>query len=62
VLHLGKLLGHLGALSSSVRGVGHVARGSWLMATSASDIEKSLTVQQEGQQVEEWLELANGCE
>jgi hypothetical protein len=28
---------------------------------SASDIEKSLTVQQEGQQVEEWLELANGC-
>ena len=28
---------------------------------AASDIEKSLTVQQEGQQVEEWLELANGC-
>lgn len=27
----------------------------------SSDIEKSLTVQQEGQQVEEWLELANGC-
>ncbi|KAK2740739.1 hypothetical protein FQN57_005971 [Myotisia sp. PD_48] len=25
------------------------------------DIEKSLTVNQEGQQVEEWLELANGC-
>lgn len=27
----------------------------------SSDIEKSLTVNQEGQQVEEWLELANGC-
>jgi len=27
----------------------------------ASDIEKSLTVQKDGQQVEEWLELANGC-
>ncbi|KAI5786858.1 CobW/HypB/UreG, nucleotide-binding domain-containing protein [Pyronema domesticum] len=27
----------------------------------SSDIEKSLTVQQDGQQVEEWLELANGC-
>lgn len=26
------------------------------------DIEKSLTVQTGGQQVEEWLELANGCE
>ncbi|KAK2865472.1 hypothetical protein FQN49_003539 [Arthroderma sp. PD_2] len=25
------------------------------------DIEKSMTVNQEGQQVEEWLELANGC-
>ncbi|KAI1947557.1 hypothetical protein LOZ57_003288 [Ophidiomyces ophidiicola] len=25
------------------------------------DIEKSLTVNQEGQQVEEWLELPNGC-
>jgi len=29
---------------------------------NSSDIEKSLTVQQEGQQVEEWLELDNGCE
>ncbi|KAF8541322.1 CobW/HypB/UreG, nucleotide-binding domain-containing protein [Trichophaea hybrida] len=27
----------------------------------SSDIEKSLTVQQDGQQVEEWLELPNGC-
>ncbi|KAF4553017.1 CobW/HypB/UreG domain-containing protein 2 [Elsinoe fawcettii] len=27
----------------------------------SADIEKSLTVNQEGQQVEEWLELANGC-
>ncbi|PGH03713.1 hypothetical protein AJ79_07295 [Helicocarpus griseus UAMH5409] len=25
------------------------------------DIEKSLTVNKDGQQVEEWLELANGC-
>lgn len=29
---------------------------------AAVDIEKSLTVQTDGQQVEEWLELANGCE
>lgn len=29
---------------------------------TAVDIEKSLTVQTDGQQVEEWLELANGCE
>ncbi|KAL8996643.1 MAG: hypothetical protein Q9188_006520 [Gyalolechia gomerana] len=28
---------------------------------AAADIEKSLTISQEGQQVEEWLELANGC-
>jgi G3E family GTPase len=27
----------------------------------SADIEKSLTVSQEGQQVQEWLELANGC-
>jgi G3E family GTPase len=27
----------------------------------ASDIEKSLTVSKDGQQVEEWLELGNGC-
>ncbi|PGH09250.1 hypothetical protein AJ80_07727 [Polytolypa hystricis UAMH7299] len=27
----------------------------------AVDIEKSLTVNKDGQQVEEWLELANGC-
>lgn len=29
--------------------------------TAAADIEKSLTISQRGQQVEEWLELANGC-
>ncbi|RPB03229.1 cobW-domain-containing protein [Choiromyces venosus 120613-1] len=28
---------------------------------NSSDIEKSLTVQRDGQQVEEWLELPNGC-
>ncbi|GAB7355888.1 hypothetical protein MBLNU459_g6538t2 [Dothideomycetes sp. NU459] len=27
----------------------------------SSDIEKSLTVNKDGQEVEEWLELANGC-
>lgn len=27
----------------------------------SADIEKSLTVSKDGQQVEEWLELANGC-
>ncbi|KAL8976471.1 MAG: hypothetical protein Q9205_007524 [Flavoplaca limonia] len=27
----------------------------------SADIEKSLTISQEGSQVEEWLELANGC-
>ncbi|CAO1603726.1 hypothetical protein XANCAGTX0491_007305 [Xanthoria calcicola] len=27
----------------------------------AADIEKSMTISQEGSQVEEWLELANGC-
>ncbi|KAI9798789.1 MAG: hypothetical protein M1833_004619 [Piccolia ochrophora] len=27
----------------------------------SADIEKALTVNQDGQQVEEWLELANGC-
>ncbi|KAI5841182.1 CobW/HypB/UreG, nucleotide-binding domain-containing protein [Morchella snyderi] len=27
----------------------------------SADIEKSLTIQADGQQVEEWLELANGC-
>ncbi|KAL1301998.1 hypothetical protein AAFC00_002451 [Neodothiora populina] len=27
----------------------------------SADIEKSLTVSKEGEQVEEWLELANGC-
>jgi G3E family GTPase len=31
-----------------------------LIATAA-DIEKSLTVSKDGEQVEEWLELANGC-
>lgn len=28
---------------------------------AAADIEKSMTISQEGSQVEEWLELANGC-
>ncbi|KAL9601463.1 MAG: hypothetical protein Q9219_002529 [cf. Caloplaca sp. 3 TL-2023] len=32
-----------------------------LTIVTAADIEKSLTISQEGQQVEEWLELANGC-
>ena len=27
----------------------------------AADIEKALTVNKDGQQVQEWLELANGC-
>ena len=27
----------------------------------AADIEKALTVNQNGQEVEEWLELGNGC-
>ncbi|KAL1956122.1 hypothetical protein VTO42DRAFT_7641 [Malbranchea cinnamomea] len=27
----------------------------------SADVEKSLTVSQDGQQVQEWLELANGC-
>ena len=31
------------------------------LTTAAADIEKSLTVSKDGQQVEEWLELANGC-
>jgi hypothetical protein len=31
------------------------------LSPSASDIEKSLTVNKGGEQVEEWLELANGC-
>ncbi|KAI4089586.1 MAG: hypothetical protein LQ344_005301 [Seirophora lacunosa] len=32
-----------------------------LVTEFAADIEKSLTISQKGQQVEEWLELANGC-
>ncbi|OJD17447.1 hypothetical protein AJ78_02472 [Emergomyces pasteurianus Ep9510] len=31
------------------------------LTVQAIDIEKSLTVNKDGQQVEEWLELANGC-
>lgn len=27
----------------------------------AADIERSLTVNKDGQEVQEWLELANGC-
>src|ERR1700760_1821409 len=34
---------------------------SELIKPVAADIEKSLTVSKDGQQVEEWLELANGC-
>lgn len=36
-------------------------RSPGLIASTAADIEKSLTVNKYGQQVEEWLELANGC-
>ena len=32
-----------------------------LTSLTAADIEKSLTVSQDGQEVQEWLELANGC-
>jgi len=32
-----------------------------LMYSVAADIEKALTINQDGQQVEEWLELGNGC-
>jgi G3E family GTPase len=32
-----------------------------LIVTSAVDIEKSLTVNKGGEQVEEWLEVGNGC-
>ncbi|KAK6353273.1 hypothetical protein TWF696_005250 [Orbilia brochopaga] len=35
--------------------------GSFWSDDTAADIEKSLTVSQEGQLVEEWLELNNGC-
>ncbi|KAF3930773.1 hypothetical protein ABW20_dc0102578 [Dactylellina cionopaga] len=35
--------------------------GSFWTRDTAVDIEKSLTVSQEGQLVEEWLELNNGC-
>jgi hypothetical protein len=31
------------------------------LIVAAADIEKSLTVSKDGEQVEEWLELANGC-
>ncbi|KAF3205063.1 hypothetical protein TWF191_001420 [Orbilia oligospora] len=34
---------------------------SFWIPDTAADIEKSLTVSQEGQLVEEWLELNNGC-
>jgi len=33
----------------------------YLTCSTALDIEKSLTVNQNGQQVEEWLEVGNGC-
>lgn len=32
-----------------------------LSGTTALDIEKSLTVNKGGEQVEEWLEVGNGC-
>ena len=28
---------------------------------AATDIEKALTINQDGQEVQEWLELGNGC-
>ena len=31
------------------------------LSITAADIEKALTVSQNGEQVQEWLELANGC-
>lgn len=33
----------------------------WLSGTVALDIEKSLTVNKGDEQVEEWLEVGNGC-
>jgi G3E family GTPase len=30
-------------------------------STTALDIEKSLTVNKDGESVEEWLEVGNGC-
>ena len=38
-----------------------IALNYLLTCLEAADIEKSLTVNKDGQQVEEWLELANGC-
>ena len=35
--------------------------GLILLPHSAADIEKALTVTQDGQEVQEWLELGNGC-
>lgn len=31
------------------------------LASAASDIEKPLTVNQDGQEVTEWMEVGNGC-
>jgi len=32
-----------------------------LLSVLASDIEKALTINQDGEQVQEWLEVGNGC-
>lgn len=32
-----------------------------LSTLTATDIEKALTINQDGQEVQEWLELGNGC-
>lgn len=38
-----------------------IARLTPRFHVTAADIEKALTVNKDGQQVQEWLELANGC-
>ena len=37
------------------------ARKGHNLTSAAIDIEKSLTVSKDGGQVEEWLEVGNGC-
>ena len=39
----------------------HLAMSVKLKTLPATDIEKALTVNQDGQEVQEWLELGNGC-
>ena len=50
-------------LSQSLVIVGcfEIVRKSYAYSSKAADIEKALTINQNGQEVEEWLELANGC-